>query len=102
MAATLTADPALNRYDLGSGESAMIFQYVDITDSIEQAYDTFAGGGGTLTVTLHSEDGPVGTLIDPSRSSRSVIRSSPPATTGARSRCPRKPMCAPRPHPRPT
>ena len=65
MAATLTADPALNQYSLGSGESAMIFQYVDITDSIEQAYDTFAGGGGTLTVTLHSEDGPVGTLIDP-------------------------------------
>ena len=65
MAATLTADPATNRYDLSGGESALVFQYVDITDTVEQAYDTFAGGGGTLTVTLHSEDGPVGTLIDP-------------------------------------
>ena len=66
MTTSVTHDPAKSEFSLGSGDTALAFQYVTINNPFQQSWDQIGGGGGgVMTITLNAASGPIGTITDP-------------------------------------
>ena len=66
MTTTVTHDLAKSEFSLGSGDTALAFRHVTVSNPYQTSWDNAAGGGsGTLTITLHADAGPLGSVRDP-------------------------------------
>ncbi len=66
MTTSVTHDPAKSEFSLGSGDTALAFRHVTVSNPYQTSWDNAAGGGsGTLTITLHADTGPLGSVRDP-------------------------------------